>query len=102
MEFDSGNLRSSKLLHVVNVMNMVILYDREYAAHTSNDAGLLTVVDVTAAHDVGADGLFCPAVILCTAYRISLHLRRAFHVFGEKVVVIVFLRIVSEGDSTAF
>ena len=101
MELDTSDLGAAKLLHVVNVMDVVVLDDREYASHSSYDTGLLAVMDVTSSYNVTADCFFGPAVILRTAYGISFHLGRALYMLMEKVNVIIFLGIVSEGNTAA-
>ena len=101
MELDSCDLSSAELLHVIDVMDVVILDDRENASHSSYNAGLFAMVDVTSSDDVSAYGLLGPAVILRAAYRISLHLSGALKMLMEEVVVVVFLRIVTEGNAAA-
>ena len=101
MELNTCDLRTAKLLHAVNVMDMVILDNGEYASHSSYDTGLLTVMDVASSDDMSAHGLLGPSVILSTAYRISLHLGRTLNMLMEEVIIIVFLGIVTEGNTAA-
>ena len=70
------------------MVDVVVLYKGEDAAHAAYDATLLAVVDVVAADDVGAYPFLEPAVILAAADRVALHLRRALDVLiGEEVLV---------------
>ena len=101
MELDAGNFRSSELLHIVDVMDVVILDDREYASHSSYDTGLFAVMDMASSYDMSADGLLGPAVILSTAYGIPLHLGGTLYMLVEEVIVVVFLGIVTEGNTAA-
>ena len=34
MKFNTGNFRSAKLLHIIDMMNMIVLNDAEHTAHT--------------------------------------------------------------------
>ena len=43
MHLDTGNLGSAKLLHIIDVVNVVVLNDTEHTAHPSDNTGLLTV-----------------------------------------------------------
>ena len=63
MHLDTGKLGPSKLLHIVDVVNVVVLNDTEHTAHPSDNTGLLTVMDVAAADDMASDVLLRPAVI---------------------------------------
>ena len=63
MELDTGDLSTAHFHHVVDVMDMVVFDDGENAAHTADDTGLLTVVDMAAAHDMVADALLTWRVV---------------------------------------
>ena len=80
MQLDSGDLRSAKLHHVVDMMDVVVLDQAEHTAHPADDAALLAVMDVVAADDVASHLLLQPAVILPSAHRVPLHLGRAFDI----------------------
>jgi len=67
MHLYSGNLGAAKFLHVVDMVNVVVLDYAEDAAHTSDDAALLAMVDVAAADDMAADILLQPAMVLAAA-----------------------------------
>lgn len=84
MHLDTGNLGSAKLLHIVDVVNVVVLNDTEHTAHPSDNTGLLTVMDVAAADDMASDVLLRPSMILAAADSITLHLGRAFTCFLVK------------------
>ena len=89
MELDAGYLGSAELLHIVDVVDMVVLYDAEYASHTSYDTCLFAVMDVAAADDVAAYLFLEPSVILAAAYGVALHLCRALHILvGEEMLVV--------------
>jgi len=99
MEFYAGNFGSTKLMHIVYVVNMVIFNDREHATHTTYNTGLFTVMNITSSYYMSANGFLCPTIVLGTAYCITLHLSRTFYMLVEEVVVIVFLGIVTEGNT---
>ena len=69
MHLDTGNLGPAKLLHIVDVVNVVVLNDTEHTAHPSDNTGLLTVMDVAAADDMASDVLLRP----CLLYTSYLH-----------------------------
>ena len=102
VQLDAGDLGPAELHHVVDMMDMVVLNDREDAAHPSDDAALLAVVDIVAADDVAADLLLHPAVVLAAADRVALHLCRALDVLIGEVVVVVRIKIFPEADAGAF
>ena len=52
MHFNASDLRARKVLLVVDVMDVIILNQREYTAQMTDDAGLAAVVNVAAAHDM--------------------------------------------------
>ena len=93
MEFDSGDLCSAKLLHIVDMMDMVILDQTEHTSHTPHDPCLLTVINVAAAHDMASNLFFQPSMVLSPAYRIPFHLGRTFHMFTGKIMVIFRITI---------
>ena len=55
MQLNRLNLGATKLHHVIDVMDMVILNSRKNASHSSHNTGLLTVMNVTSTNDVGTD-----------------------------------------------
>ncbi len=101
MQFDTGNLRTAQLLHIVDIVNMIVLDQTEYAAHTAHDTGLLTVMDMAASYDMAAHFLLQPAVILTAAHRVAFHLRGTLHMFAGKIVVILFVVIFTQRDTAA-
>ena len=96
MELDGGDLSTAKLLHVVDMMNMVVLDDREDTTHTAYDTGLLTVMDMTAANDMAAYLFLQPAVILSAANCVTLHLSGAFNLFVSEIVIVIRIKIFSK------
>ena len=101
MELDTCNFSPAKLHHVVDVVDVVILDDGEYGTHTADYAALLAVMDVVAAYDVASDVLLEPAVVLASADRITLHLRRALEMLVGKVMVVLGIKIFAETDAGA-
>ena len=101
VHLDAGNLGTAQLHHVVDVVDVVVLDQREHAAHASDDAALLTVVDVAATDDVPADLLFEPAVVLAAADGVALHLGRALDMPGGEVVVVVRIVVLAQRDARA-
>ena len=67
MHLDTCDLRSSKLHHIIDVMDVVVLNEAEHTAHPADDTALLTVVDVVPTDDVASHLFFQPAMILATA-----------------------------------
>src|SRR5699024_3765727 len=74
VHLDARDLGAAELHHVVDVVDVVVLDEREHAADAADDAALLAVVDVAAADDVAADFLLQPAVVLAAADGVALHL----------------------------
>ena len=101
MQLDAGNLGPAQFHHVIDVMDMVVLNDTEDSAHTADDAALLAVMDVVAADDVAADIGLGPAVVLAAADSVALHLRRALDMFDRKVVIVVRVEVLAQGDAGA-
>ena len=99
MKLNSGNLRSAKLLHIVDMMDMIIFNNAEYTSHTAHDAGLFAMVNMASADNMASDFFFQPSMILTAAHRIPLHLRRALHMLSRKVVVVLRVVIFSERNS---
>ena len=101
VQLDAGDLGAAELHHVVDVVDVVVLNDGEHRAHAADDAALLAVVDVAAAHDVAAHILLQPAVILAAAHGVALHLGGALHVLHGEVVVVVRVKILAQRDAGA-
>ena len=101
VHLDAGDLCAAQLHHVVDVVDVVVFDQREHAAHASDDAALLAVVDVAAADDVPADLLLEPAVVLAAADGVALHLGRALDMPGGEVVVVVRIVVLAQRDARA-
>ena len=101
MKFDTCDLGSADFHHVIDVMDMVILDDREYASHTPDDTCLFTVMDMAAADDMRADIFLEPSVILAAADGITLHLCRALHTVLGEIVVVLGIEVLSERNTAA-
>ena len=70
---------------------MVVLNDGEHAAQMPDDARLPAMVDVAAAHDMGADAFLCPPLRLGLHDIVPLGLGAVLDVFRGPLVVIVRL-----------
>ena len=57
MHFDAADFRPGQILLVVDVVNVAVLNDGEYASQMSHNAGLTAVVNIAAADNMGTDGL---------------------------------------------
>ena len=101
VQFDTGDLCSSKLHHIVDVMDVIILNYAEDASHAADDAALLAMMYIVAADNVSAYVFLQPSVILSAAYGVTFHLCRAFYIFCSKVVVVVRIIVSSERDAGA-
>ena len=53
MHFDTANLCSCQILLVINVVDMVVFNNREYASKMSYNTCLTAVMDFTSAHNMG-------------------------------------------------
>ena len=101
MEFHTRYLGSAQLLHIIDMVDVVILYYAEHAAHASDNSGLLTVVDVAAADNMAPHFLLEPAVVLSAADSVTLHLSGALDVLARKVVVVLRVVILAQGYAAA-
>ena len=99
MDLDPGSFRTAQLLGITDIMDMAVFNQREYSTHPADNAGLFTVVDVTAAYNMMADILLQPAVVLPAADGIPFHLCGAFHMPGSKIHIIFRIPVLSERDS---
>ena len=102
VEFDAGDLGTAQLLHVVDVMDVVVLNQTEDTAHAADDAGLLAVVNVAAAHDMASDLFLEPSVVLAATHGVALHLGGTLDAFVGEVVVVLLVVVFAEGDAAAF
>src|SRR5699024_6441003 len=102
MHFDAGNFCSAQFHHVVDVMDMVILDNREYPSHTSDDSALFAVMNIAAADNMTSYFFFQPAMVLASAYSITLHLCGAFYMFIGKVMVVVRIQIFTKRNTGTF
>ncbi|OQA24106.1 MAG: hypothetical protein BWY61_01277 [Firmicutes bacterium ADurb.Bin354] len=101
MKLDTRDLGTAQLHHIIDMMDMVILYNTEYAAHSSDDAALLAIVDIIASYDVTSHIFLKPSVILPPADSVSLHLSRTLYMLIGKVVLIIRIKILSKSYSGA-
>ena len=84
------------------MVDVVILNQAEHASHTSNDTGLLAVVDMAAPYDVASYRFLCPAVVLSAADCVALHLGRAFYLLSCEIMVVFLVIVFSQRNSAAF
>ena len=101
MEFYAGDLGSTELLHVVDVVDMVVFDRAEHTAHAAYYAGLLTMMYMTATDYVVAYILLEPTVILAAADGISFHLRGALDILVGEEMVVFRIQILTEGYAAA-
>ena len=52
MELNSCDFCSSKLLHIIDMMDVIILNNRKYTSHTSNDSCLFAVMDIASSNNM--------------------------------------------------
>ena len=93
MHLDAGYLRTAKLHHIVDMVNMIVLNDTEHTAHTTDDAALLAMMYVISADNVAADGFFHPAMELPATDGVALHLGGALNIFVSEVVIVIRIMI---------
>ena len=101
MKLDAGGLGTPQLRRCADIVDVIVLDRRENSSHSSDDTGLLAVMDVTAAHGMASYALLCPAVELPAAYCIAFHLSGALYPFLCKVHIILGIKVFSEGNSAA-
>ena len=101
MQFDTARLGAGKIPLVVIVMDMVVLYDREYTAEVSNDTGLTIVVYVAVSNDVRSDRIFAPPIKLCYQSTVPLRLCTVLILVMCPLVVVVLLHIFAERYAAA-
>ena len=96
MHFNAANFCSCQVLFVVDMMNMIILNNREYTTKMPYDSGLSTVMNIAAANHMGTDLLFVPAFVLSLTDAIPLRLCSIFEFDLRPLVVIFRLEIFSK------
>ena len=78
MHFDTANLCSCQILLVINVVDMVVFNNREYASKMSYNTCLTAVMDLTSAHNMGTDVFFIPSFIGSLADAVAFCLSSVF------------------------
>ena len=101
VHLDAAGLRAGEVLLVVDVVDMVILDEREHTAQMAHDTGLAAVVNMAPADDVMADVLFGPALDLSQADALPLGLGAVLILFVEPLVVVLRLIVFAQGDAGA-
>ncbi len=84
------------------MMDMVVLDQAEHTSHTTDNTGLLTVVDMAASYDMASHRLLRPSMILTPAYGVPLHLCRTLYLLHCEIMIVLFIIIFAERDSAAF
>ena len=91
MHLDTADLCTGQVLLIINMMNMVILDDGEYAAKMTYDTGLSAVMNITATDNMGTDPLLGPALPLCLTDAVTLRLSTMLQLSVQPLIVIVWL-----------
>ncbi|CCX66920.1 unknown [Firmicutes bacterium CAG:791] len=96
VHLDSADFRTGKVLLVVDVVNVVVLNDREHTSQMTDNTGLSTVMNRAAANDVTANVLLVPVLIACLQNAVTLRLGTIFIFPLKPAVVIAVLQIFSK------
>ena len=102
MQLDTCHFRTCKLLHIVDMMDMVVLDHGENTAHSADNTCLFTMMDMTSADNMPSYGFFRPSVILSSADCISFHLRCTLYMLIGEIMIIFRIVIFSKGNTAAF
>ena len=78
VHFNSTNFCTSKILFVINVMNMIIFNQRENAPKVTNNSSLTTMVNITTANNMRTNIFFCPTFNLSLTNVITFSLSSVF------------------------
>ena len=78
MHFDTADLCSCQILLVVNVVDMVVFNNREYASKMSYNTCLAAVMNLTSAYNMGTNMLLIPSFIGSLADAVALCLSSVF------------------------
>ena len=89
MHLDASDFGAAQILLIVDVMDLIVFYDREYPAKMPYNSCLSTVVDVASSDGVGAYPLLTPSLPLCLTDAVPLCLR-AVLIFPPGPLIIVF------------
>ncbi len=96
MHLDTADLCAGQVLLIINMMNMVVLDDGEYAGKMPYDTGLSAVMNITASDNMGTDPLLGPALPLCLTDAVTLRLSTMFQVSVQPLTVIVWLFVLTK------
>ena len=96
VHLNSADFRAGQVLLVIDVVNVVILYDREHPSQMPYNTGLSAVMNIAAANHMGTDLLFVPAFVLSLTDAIPLRLCSIFEFDLRPLVVIFRLEIFSK------
>ena len=99
VHLNSADFRAGQVLLVIDVVNVVILYDREHPSQMPYNTGLSAVMNIAAAHNMRTDGFLRPAFHLRLADGVPFRLGTVFQKFGAPFVFIVGLQILAQGNS---
>ena len=101
MHLDPADLSSGQILLIVDVMNLVVLNQRENTAKMSDDSRLSAVMNIAAPDHVGTDCFSGPSFPLRLADTVPLGLRPVLEKPGRPLILISLLKILSEGNAAA-
>ena len=96
MKFNCRQFCSYKLLHIINMMDIIIFNNTEYASHTSDDSGLFAMMNIISSDYMTSNFFFGPSMILSSADCISFHLCWTFNMVFGKVMIVLFVIIFSQ------
>ena len=91
VHLNSADFRAGQVLLVIDVVNVVILYDREHPSQMPYNTGLSAVMNITASDNMGADPLLGPALPLCLTDAVTLRLSTMLQLSVQPLIVIVWL-----------
>ena len=96
VHLDSADFRAGKVLLVVDVVNVVVLNDREHTSQMTDNTGLSTVMNRAAANNMTPDVLLVPVLIACLQNAVTLRLGTIFIFPFKPTVIVAGLQIFSK------
>jgi hypothetical protein len=99
MHLDTADLGASKILLIIDVVDMIFFNYREYSAQMTYDSCLSAVMDVASSDEMASDILFGPSFTLSLKDAVTLCLSTILLFLMEPVVVISGLTVFSERDT---
>ena len=101
MHLDTADLCSGQILLVVYMMDMIILYDREYSSQMSHYACLATVMYIAPSYYMRSYPFLCPPLILSLHDIVPLCLGPILSISRRPLIVIIRLQIFTERNAGA-